>query len=204
MRLNGLCEAAAAADRSHPSCELLWCFFDSNLLVNKVHFGLCVSPRSSLRPPPGSVWLLYPLFLGHVGVTSLRLTTMKWLASVRAVLAGGSRSAPVTPAASPNIPSKTDLHAKEVSCKQNPNRMLDLRSRMFMVNWRDVYWFWLFSLQLHCCMNWWNSFFLVCLLAWGFPNQFCQLNAVFMRLTRLLVFSWIAFSFFFFSFLWSV
>ncbi|XP_051248275.1 neuron navigator 3 isoform X6 [Dicentrarchus labrax] len=39
---------------------------------------------------------------------------MKWLASVRAVLTGGSRSAPVTPAASPNMPSKADRHAKQI------------------------------------------------------------------------------------------
>lgn len=58
---------------------------------------------------------------------------MKWLASVRAALAGGSRSAPVTPAASPVVPSKADLHAKQVSCEQNPGRMPDLRSRMLMV-----------------------------------------------------------------------
>lgn len=50
---------------------------------------------------------------------------MKWLSSVRAVLAGGSRSAPVTPAASPNLPSKADLHAKQVSSKQNHNWMLE-------------------------------------------------------------------------------
>lgn len=56
---------------------------------------------------------------------------MKWLASVRAMLAGGSRSAPVTPAASPNMPSRADLHAKRVSCKHV--RMLDLESRMFTV-----------------------------------------------------------------------
>lgn len=41
---------------------------------------------------------------------------MKWLASVRAVLAGNSSSAPVTPAASPNLPSKAELRAKQVSC----------------------------------------------------------------------------------------
>ncbi|CAB1428023.1 unnamed protein product [Pleuronectes platessa] len=39
---------------------------------------------------------------------------MKWLASVRAVFAGGSRSAPLTPAASPVIPSKADLHFKQL------------------------------------------------------------------------------------------
>lgn len=40
---------------------------------------------------------------------------MKWLASVRAALAGSSSSAPVTPAVSPDLPSKADLRAKQVS-----------------------------------------------------------------------------------------
>lgn len=66
-----------------------------------------------------SVWLLFPLkdslFLGHVRLkSSQRLGTMKWLASVRAAFAGGSRSAPVTPAASPNMPSRADQRAKQV------------------------------------------------------------------------------------------
>lgn len=42
---------------------------------------------------------------------------MKWLASVRSMLAGGSRSAPATPAASPTMSSKADQHAKQVSWK---------------------------------------------------------------------------------------
>lgn len=54
-------------------------------------------------------------FLGQGEIPTSRLAIMKWLASVRAVLAGGSRSAPVTPAASPNLPSKADLRAKQVS-----------------------------------------------------------------------------------------
>lgn len=58
---------------------------------------------------------------------------MKWLASVRSVLTGGSRSAPVTPAASPNMPSKADLRAKQVGCERNYNTMLDLRNRMLMM-----------------------------------------------------------------------
>lgn len=49
------------------------------------------------------------------------LAVMKWLASVRSVLAGGSRSAPVTPAASPNMPSKADLRSKQVSRAWNHN-----------------------------------------------------------------------------------
>ena len=61
------------------------------------------------------------------------LAVMKWLASVRSVLAGGSRSAPVTPAASPNMPSKADLRSKQVSCTWNHFRMLDLRNKMFMM-----------------------------------------------------------------------
>ena len=42
---------------------------------------------------------------------------MKWLASMRARLLGGSRgsrSAPVTPAASPSVTPKTDLYFKQV------------------------------------------------------------------------------------------
>lgn len=50
---------------------------------------------------------------------SFGFAIMKWLASVRAMLAGGSRSAPVSPAASPVLPSKADLHAKQVRCLRN-------------------------------------------------------------------------------------
>ncbi|XP_061617812.1 neuron navigator 3 isoform X8 [Phyllopteryx taeniolatus] len=39
---------------------------------------------------------------------------MKWLSSVRAVLAGGSHSAPVTPVGSPSVQSKEDLNAKQI------------------------------------------------------------------------------------------
>lgn len=116
---------------------------------------------------------------------------MKWLTSVRTALAGGSRSAPATPAASPNMPSKADQHAKQVSCKQNPERVSDLRNRALTVmvrNWWDVCWFWLFP---HYCYLGKLSFW-VCLLAWGFPNQFSKLSAAFIRLTQLWVFSWIA------------
>lgn len=62
---------------------------------------------------------------------------MKWLTSVRTALAGGSRSAPATPAASPNMPSKADQHAKQVSCKQNPERVSDLRNRALTVMVRN-------------------------------------------------------------------
>lgn len=77
---------------------------------------------------------------------------MKWLASVRAVLAGGSRSAPVTPAASPNLPSKADLRAKQVSCNQNYNRTLEKPnfhdgSKLMMCL------FWVFPLQLNFCIH---------------------------------------------------
>lgn len=80
--------------------------------------------------PPGSVQLLNPLLDTFSGARQVEtpishLAIMKWLSSVRAVLAGGSRSAPVTPAASPKPPSKADLHAKQVSSKQNRNWMLE-------------------------------------------------------------------------------
>ncbi|XP_029707486.1 neuron navigator 3 isoform X8 [Takifugu rubripes] len=42
------------------------------------------------------------------------ITAMKWLASLRATLHGVSRSISATPAASPNPPSKADLHAKQI------------------------------------------------------------------------------------------
>lgn len=63
-----------------------------------------------------------------------RRTIMKWLASVRSVLTGGSRSAPVTPAASPNMPSKADLRAKQVGCEQDHNaRCLTWEAECFAV-----------------------------------------------------------------------
>lgn len=77
---------------------------------------------------------------------------MKWLASVRAALAGGSRSAPVTPAASPNLPSKADLRAKQVSCYQNSKNGAEQES-----------------------VPVWNSFSLCVYLSSGFLNQSSQL-----------------------------
>lgn len=47
------------------------------------------------------------------------IPAMKWLASVRAALSGVSRSAPATPVASPNPPSKAELRAKQVSARRN-------------------------------------------------------------------------------------
>lgn len=85
--------------------------------------------------PPGSVQLLNPLLDTFSGARQVEtpishLAIMKWLSSVRAVLAGGSRSAPVTPAASPKPPSKADLHAKQVSKQANKIAIGCLRNRM--------------------------------------------------------------------------
>eukprot|EP00064_Thunnus_orientalis_P005368 superscaffoldBa00000521_g5382 len=87
----------------------------------------CVRWKPSGHTPRQSLWAPFDTsghFLGHVRVKFPRLT-MKWLASVRAMLPGGSRSAPVTPAASPNMPSKADLHAKQL---RGADRSLSLLS----------------------------------------------------------------------------
>lgn len=81
-------------------------------------------PNGSFLTLAISVWTLLLLVCWFVLVflnyyffyKILHTANMKWLASVRAVLAGSSSSAPVTLAASPNLPSKADLRAKQVSC----------------------------------------------------------------------------------------
>lgn len=98
-----------------------WCRWNKTLVV---HLSIYLQALSD--------FFLFPYgttFLEHVREKSFCLTIMKWLASVRAVLAGGSRSAPVTPAASPNLPSKADLRTKQVSCTQKSGCVLELRWR---------------------------------------------------------------------------
>lgn len=82
---------------------------------------------------------------------------MRWLASVHAMLVRGSRSAPVTPSTSPNLASKADLHAKQVSCKTAGCSFREAERGGVFTR----------------------------LPARGFPSQFCQLNADLMSLAML-------------------
>lgn len=97
----------------------------SDITNHQVHTG-----RIYFQAPFDSCIPFWTLFFSGARQS---LAVMKWLASVRSVLAGGSRSAPVTPAASPNMPSKADLRSKQVSRTWNRIRMLDLRNKMFMM-----------------------------------------------------------------------
>lgn len=88
--------------------------------------------------------------LGHIWAKFLHLTIMKWLSSVRAMLARGSRSAPVSPVASPNLPCKADLRAKQVRWKTQQGCMFNLGAEYFLSCCTFI--IWLSNIFFHVCL----------------------------------------------------